>query len=95
MNPRVPLDPDRPEGPHGTQCVRHGVPVIEVDRDFYLSRDRRYEAVRFCRAEGADFRGWVVRHRLNHHDHSDVIATRPDALRVLGRVAARKGDPHR
>ena len=75
---------------YGVRKVVHGVPVVEVHKDWYFSPDLRVSANRQYKSEGAAENGWIVVDELHPHlGHSEHISTKPEALRLMAEWAKR------
>lgn len=54
------------------------------DRPGHLTRnDEQAEAVRYYKADGARFSGWIVRSTTDQYSYSDPVPTKPEAIELL------------
>jgi hypothetical protein len=73
----------------GTLRTLHGVRVVEVSSENYVSECLRFEAVRYVASrDGTGFTGWIVRSCTSSGDYSDPISTKRDALAALAERSA-------
>lgn len=74
----------------GTLRTLHGVRVVEINPESYVSECLRFEAVRYVASrDGTGFSGWIVRSRTSNGNYSDPIATKREALTELAEQSAK------
>jgi hypothetical protein len=74
----------------GTLRTLHGVRVVEINSESYVSECLHFEAVRYVASrDGTGFSGWIVRSRTSNSNYSDPIATKREALTELAEQSAK------